>query len=105
MTETPLLPHGRLNPFDVDPGATAYVMTKYDPRTGRDGGPGRVFVGHGVPEADWAVGTSHRVRHDQTGRFRGTFTVVGTAHRPRTGPGVTVVGTVPDKTLGLSVFK
>ena len=80
------------------------MVVKHDPKTGVWATrPGRVFTSFGNFDAKWAIGTTHRVIHDQTRRFRGNFRVVGIARWSDTD--VTIEGDVPDRPLGHSVFK
>jgi hypothetical protein len=80
-----------------DPGATAIVVRRLD-RPGVQ--PYRVLTTFGVAPHEWAVGTKHDIRHDQTGSYLGHFEVTGTR-----APGGTTTGEIPARALPHWVFK
>lgn len=102
---TSVLPTGeRMNPASptgatyFDAGQVAYVMTRVDEPRSR---PTRVLTSFGGLSANWAVGTVHDLRHDQTWGRLGSYRVVGVA---TFATGATE-GEVPNRKLAHAVFK
>ncbi len=104
MHEAPyILPTGeRMNPTRpetatyYDKKQVAFILRPIDGKRAT-----RVFTSYGGLGVEWAIGTEHLCRHDQTRAILGEFVVVGVADY-RTN---TRVGDVPDRKLAHSVFK
>lgn len=100
-----ILPTGsKINPSNpkgaeyYDEGQVAFIMRRLDkPRTR----PTRVFTSFGGLGEEWAIGTKHSCRHDQTNAFLGDYEVVGTVVF-KTGE---KQGDVPNLKMSHAVFK
>lgn len=107
MRSAALLPTGTtMNPSKpetaeyFDPSQTAIIVTKDGSADPKDL---RVLTTFGDPGAAWGIGTHHEIHHDQTRRYLGTFTVVGTRNFSQDLLGG--IGNVPDRKIKHWVFK
>jgi hypothetical protein len=98
-----VLPTGKfLNPKHpdtaeyYDPGQTAYIMVTDGSRR-----IPRVVTSFGSPDSNWAIGSRHVLKHDQSGMDMGRFEIVGIAVFKRN----TTIGNVPNRLLRHYVMK